>query len=492
MSMKRISTWILGLSLVLLWTLPAWAGTLTTNKFFYKPSLGARGTQEKSSFDSGLDRVDARLGKEIWLGDPGGTPGYDTLAHAITTISSNNATLRIPAGTVAITTDTTIPANIALKVERGATIDIAQDVTLTINGILEAGPYQIFSGAGSVVISDLTLIQYGAWTGGSGVTVSGLTVESGGAEWGFITGTLTNQTDLKNALALKLDSSALAIWSGSANLATLGTVTSGIWHGTAIEDAYISSAAAWNNKEPAISPGTTDKYWRGDKSWQTLDSAAVGLGNVSNAAQIPKALGTTKGDLIAFTASATPTRVGVGVNGTYLKADSNAAEGVSWDIPTGTGDVVGPGVAVDSNFAAFDTTTGKLLKDSGKSTTSFLAPNGNGSSLTGLTKAQVGLGSVENTALSTWTGSNTITTLGTLGTGTWHGTAIAPGYGGTGNAFTQFTGPTGSIKTFHLAGCLQDPSGDRRQRFISHWVNQGSGWSGERRKHCGFNLGRFV
>jgi len=43
--------------------------------------------------------------------------------------------------------------------------------------------------------------------------------------------------------------------------------------------------------------------------------------------------------------------------------------GVSWDWQPlaggGTGDVVGPASAVDSNFAAFDTTTGKLLKDSG-------------------------------------------------------------------------------------------------------------------------------
>lgn len=37
----------------------------------------------------------------------------------------------------------------------------------------------------------------------------------------------------------------------------------------------------------------------------------------------------------------------------------------------GTGDVVGPSSAVDSNFAAFDTTTGKLIKDSGKKATDF-------------------------------------------------------------------------------------------------------------------------
>lgn len=35
-------------------------------------------------------------------------------------------------------------------------------------------------------------------------------------------------------------------------------------------------------KEPAIDAGTTSQYWRGDKTWQTLDAAAVGLGNVPN------------------------------------------------------------------------------------------------------------------------------------------------------------------------------------------------------------------
>ena len=43
----------------------------------------------------------------------------------------------------------------------------------------------------------------------------------------------------------------------------------------------------------------------------------------------------------------------------------------------------------------------------------------------GLSKSKVGLGNVENTALSTWSGSNNITTLGTITTGVWSGTAIA-------------------------------------------------------------------
>lgn len=47
-------------------------------------------------------------------------------------------------------------------------------------------------------------------------------------------------------------------------------------------------------------------------------------------------------------------------------------------------------------------------------------------------RTNLGLGNVENTALSTWTGSTNITTLGTVATGTWNGTTIAVNKGGTG------------------------------------------------------------
>jgi hypothetical protein len=35
-------------------------------------------------------------------------------------------------------------------------------------------------------------------------------------------------------------------------------------------------------KENTITTGTTAQYWRGDKTWQTLDKSALGLGNVDN------------------------------------------------------------------------------------------------------------------------------------------------------------------------------------------------------------------
>lgn len=44
--------------------------------------------------------------------------------------------------------------------------------------------------------------------------------------------------------------------------------------------------------EAAITAGSTGQYWRGDKSWQTLDKAAVGLGNVPNVDATARAIHT--------------------------------------------------------------------------------------------------------------------------------------------------------------------------------------------------------
>jgi hypothetical protein len=59
---------------------------------------------------------------------------------------------------------------------------------------------------------------------------------------------------------------------------------------------------------------------------------------------IPKSTVTTKGDLIAATASATVSRVGIGSNGTVLTADSTDPAGVAWAAaPTGIPSQTGNG-----------------------------------------------------------------------------------------------------------------------------------------------------
>lgn len=87
----------------------------------------------------------------------------------------------------------------------------------------------------------------------------------------------------------------------------------------------------------------------------------------------------------------------------------------------------------------YASTTNTLSKLAGNplTTRKYLYSSGNGSVNNTtlwdtISKTEVGLGNVENTALSTWTGSTSITTLGTIATGTWNATTIGVGKGGTG------------------------------------------------------------
>jgi len=105
-------------------------GELTARKFFYKPSLGARGEAEKWKFDEGLDQVDNRLGQEIWLGDP----DYSTLSEALTKIGGGNTVLNIPAGDYNISANISMGSNITLVMYPGAVFQVAAGKNLTIGG----------------------------------------------------------------------------------------------------------------------------------------------------------------------------------------------------------------------------------------------------------------------------------------------------------------------------------------------------------------------
>ncbi len=77
----------------------------------------------------------------------------EALTAVLNVIGSQERMLSISVGTWSITEDTTIPTNVSLAVGRGAIFDIATGKTLTINGEILAGPYQIFSWAGTGAIN---------------------------------------------------------------------------------------------------------------------------------------------------------------------------------------------------------------------------------------------------------------------------------------------------------------------------------------------------
>ena len=103
----------------------------------------------------------------------------------------------------------------------------------------------------------------------------------------------------------------------------------------------------------------------------------------------------------------------------------------------------------------------------------FLSTNGTSALWDSITKTTVGLGNVENTALSTWAGSTNIATLGTVATGTWQGSQIATTYtaakvtsvNGSTGAVTGLATTTGKLSQFaattsaELAGVISDETG---------------------------------
>lgn len=56
--------------------------------------------------------------------------------------------------------------------------------------------------------------------------------------------------------------------------------------------ADLPTVPALAGKEPTITAGTTSQYYRGDKTFQTLDKSAVGLANVNNTNDADKAIST--------------------------------------------------------------------------------------------------------------------------------------------------------------------------------------------------------
>ena len=137
---------------------------------------------------------------------------YASLSAAVTAIGSNPATIKLLPGIYPVTSPLTISGNISIKPERGAILN-ANNAALTIQGPIEAGPYQIFSwtGTGAVDISGSpTKNCYFQWWGAQAGTAidnsaillkafqsmgSGHHLRLTQGQWGILTPTVIGSAD---------------------------------------------------------------------------------------------------------------------------------------------------------------------------------------------------------------------------------------------------------------------------------------------------------
>jgi hypothetical protein len=93
-------------------------------------------------------------------------------------------------------------------------------------------------------------------------------------------------------------SGAVASVAGKTGTVTLvkGDVGLGNVDNTSDASKPVSTAqqTALNAKEGTIAAGTTAQYWRGDKTWQTLNKASVGLSSVDNTSDAAKPVSTAQ------------------------------------------------------------------------------------------------------------------------------------------------------------------------------------------------------
>ena len=139
----------------------------------------------------------------------------------------------------------------------------------------------------------------------------------------------------------------------------------------------------------------------------------------------------TSGNAATATALATAREIaGVNFDGTANIAlnNSNITNGAGYTTNTGTVDT--SGTPVDNDYAKF--TDANTIE--GRSAAEV--------------KTDLSLNNVENTAISTFAGTSNITTVGTIGTGTWQGTAIASAYLDSDTAHLSGTQTFSGAKTF--------------------------------------------
>lgn len=259
-------------------------------------------------------------------------------------------------------------------------------------------------------------------------------------------GSSTAQMSLSAAGILNIDSLdafCVVVTDFSKNI-----ISSGI---TTTELDYLSGITSniqtqLDGKEPTITAGTTAQYWRGDKTWQTLSTSVVPEGSnlyfteARVRATLLSGLSITGGaitssDSVLSAFGKVQNQINGLIGGVYYQGTWNASTNSPTLVSsTGTkGHYYVVSVAGSTNldgitdwkigdWAIFNGTTWEKVDN----TDAVSSVNGalGAVSLTGTSNRITVTGTVWDIA-ATYVGQTSITTLGTITTGVWNGTAIA-------------------------------------------------------------------
>ncbi|MDD5050661.1 MAG: hypothetical protein PHV93_02890, partial [Candidatus Pacebacteria bacterium] len=355
----------------------------------------------------------------------------------------------------------------------GKISETLQPFSIQISSVLETMASSIFSWIATPVYASYPITPYapgetldpGCAPGTSNCTVEHIYIDPSTLNYGIGTSTpFAKFTVVGQILGEYFTATSTTATSTfpilSATQSSLGTVVSGIWNGTAIGNSYVASGLDVTK----LTTGSTlpsNVLSSSLTSLGTLSSLTVSghttLGNASstNLTVTNPITGSVTGNAGTvtngvYTTDTGTVTTGMILNGTILSADIAAgtiandrlANGAvatlsgtnSGDVTltnnvnglTISGQALTLGLAGTSATGTISAADWNNFNNKVASTTTV---NGHPlSSNVTVTKSDVGLGSVENTALSTWAGSTNLTTLGTIGTGTWNGTAIDNAY----------------------------------------------------------------
>jgi len=293
----------------------------------------------------------------------------------------------------------------------------------------------------------------------------------------FITAPTVTDTFLKwNGTAFTWDTSAGGVTSvtGTAPVSSSGGSTPAISLAANYGDTqnpYASKTANYVLASPNGSAGVPTF-----RALVAADIPTLNQNTTGTAASI--ASGTANQLLYQSGANTTTFATAPTVSNTYLKWNGTT---FAWDSPSGSGDVVGPSSAVDSQIALFDSTTGKLIKAATttgllKASSGVIAAATSGTDYAPATSGTSilygnGSGGFSNVTIGTGLSFSTGTLSATGGGGTTTNALTLNNSGSGAASGTTFDGSTAVTLSYNTLGAAPAPTGANTELL----ANNGTG-----------------